>query len=60
MFRGIQLSGFIAWMMWLVVHVYYLIGFRNRAMTLMSWAHDSIFYDRQVRLITRLGHGRQK
>jgi NADH dehydrogenase len=54
-----RMKGFIAWIAWLLLHVYYLIGFRNRVMTLMSWAHDYIFYDRQVRLITRLGQGRQ-
>jgi NADH dehydrogenase len=55
----LRMKGFIAWVAWLLLHVYYLIGFRNRAMTLMSWAHDYIFYDRQVRLITRHGQGRQ-
>lgn len=54
-----RMKGFIAWVAWLMLHVYYLIGFRNRVMTMMSWAHDYIFYDRQVRLITRLGQGRQ-
>lgn len=58
--KGFKMKGFIAWVAWLLLHVYYLIGFRNRAMTLMSWAHDYIFYDRQVRLITRLGQGRQE
>jgi NADH dehydrogenase len=59
MAKGLKMKGFIAWVAWLLLHVYYLIGFRNRALTLMSWAHDYIFYDRQVRLITRLGQGRQ-
>ncbi len=56
---GFRMKGFIAWVAWLILHVYYLIGFRNRVMTMMSWAHDYFFYDRQVRLITRLGQGRQ-
>jgi NADH dehydrogenase len=55
----LKLKGFIAWVAWLILHVYYLIGFRNRVMTMMSWAHDYFFYDRQVRLITRSGQGRQ-
>ena len=55
----LSMKGFIAWVAWLLLHVYYLIGFRNRVMTLMSLAHDYIFYDRQVRLITRNGQGRQ-
>ena len=58
--RGLKMKGFIAWIAWLLLHVYFLIGFRNRAMTVLSWAHDYIFYDRQVRLITRLGKGRQE
>ena len=58
--RGLKMKGFIAWVAWLLLHVYFLIGFRNRAMTVLSWAHDYIFYDRQVRLITRLGKGRQE
>lgn len=58
--KGLKMKGFIAWVAWLLLHVYYLIGFRNRAMTLLSWSHDYIFYDRQVRLITRLGKGRQE
>lgn len=55
----LKMKGFIAWIAWLILHVYYLIGFRNRIVTLVSWAHDYVFYDRQVRLITRLGQGRQ-
>jgi len=53
--KGLKMKGFIAWVAWLFLHVYYLIGFRNRVMTLMSWAHNYAFYDRQVRLITRPG-----
>ena len=53
--KGLKMKGFIAWIAWLFLHVYYLIGFRNRVMTLMSWAHNYAFYDRQVRLITKPG-----
>jgi NADH dehydrogenase len=51
----LKLKGFLAWVAWLILHLYYLIGFRNRVMALLSWAHDYVFYDRQVRLITKLG-----
>jgi len=46
-------SGFVAWIVWLGLHLYYLIGFRNRILVLLNWAHNYLFYERQVRLITR-------
>ncbi len=48
-----RFSGFIAWVIWLVVHLIGLIGFRNRLIVLINWAWDYFFYDRAVRLITR-------
>jgi NADH dehydrogenase len=50
--RGIQLTGFVAWVVWLVVHLIQLIGFRNKIVVLLSWAWDYFFYDRAARLIT--------
>jgi NADH dehydrogenase len=50
---GLSLSGFIAWVIWVVVHIYRLIGFRNRLAVLMNWAWDYFLYDNQVKLITR-------
>ena len=47
-------TGFLAWMIWLSVHLYRLIGFRNRLSVLINWAWDYLFYDRVVRLITPL------
>jgi NADH dehydrogenase len=51
--RGIRFRGFVAWVVWLVVHLIQLIGFRNRLIVLINWAWDYWFYDRGVRLITR-------
>ncbi len=51
----LQLSGFLAWVMWLAVHIAFLIGFRNRLLVLINWAWDYFFYDRAVRLITHDG-----
>lgn len=51
--RGISFKGFPAWVVWLVVHIIQLIGFRNRLFVLINWAWDYFFYDRAVRLITR-------
>ena len=50
---GFSFSGFIAWVIWVVLHIYRLIGFRNRLVVLINWAWDYFFYDNQVRLITR-------
>jgi NADH dehydrogenase len=49
---GLRLRGFVAWVMWLVVHIAQLIGFRNRLVVLINWAWDYLFYERAVRLIT--------
>lgn len=51
--HGIAFKGFPAWVVWLVVHIIQLIGFRNRLFVLINWAWDYFFYDRAVRLITR-------
>ena len=48
----LQLHGFLAWVAWLVVHIFQLIGFRNRLLVLINWAWDYFFYDRAVRLIS--------
>ncbi len=50
---GMRFRGFAAWMVWLMVHLIGLIGFRNRLIVLINWTWDYFFYDRAVRLITR-------
>lgn len=49
---GMQLSGYLAWIAWLFLHLYYLIGFRNRIVVLLNWSWYYWFHERQVRLIT--------
>ena len=49
----IQLTGFIGWVAWLVVHLYYLIGFENRLRVLMRWGWYYVRLDRPVRAILR-------
>ncbi len=44
-------TGFLAWVVWLFVHLMYLIGFRNRIIVLVNWAWDYFFSERAVRLI---------
>jgi NADH dehydrogenase len=51
-FGRLRFRGFLAWVVWLVVHLIQLIGFRNRLLVLINWAWDYFFYDRAVRLIT--------
>jgi NADH:quinone reductase (non-electrogenic) len=53
----LHLTGWIAWMAWLMIHIFFLIGFRNRAVVLFSWAWSYFTYQRGARLITghRLG-----
>jgi NADH dehydrogenase len=48
---GRSFTGFPAWLLWLFVHIAYLIGFRNRLFVLIDWAMDYFFYERAVRLI---------
>jgi NADH:ubiquinone reductase (H+-translocating) len=50
---GLSFSGFIAWVIWVGLHIYRIIGFRNRLAVLINWAWDYLFYDNQVRLITK-------
>ncbi len=45
-------SGFVAWMAWLGVHIFFLIGFRNRVMVLLGWAWAYLTWQRGARLIT--------
>jgi NADH dehydrogenase len=52
---GIRLSGWLAWVGWLFVHLMALVGFRNRALVLLNWAYSYFTYDRGVRLIFGLG-----
>jgi NADH dehydrogenase len=51
---GIRLTGLLAWMGWLVVHLLFLVGFRNRVVVLLNWAYSYFTYDRGLRLITGL------
>ena len=50
--RGLHLSGFLAWMAWLVVHIFFLVGFENRMLVLLQWAWSYLSYERGARLIT--------
>ena len=51
-FGRLKLSGFIAWLAWLLVHIYFLIGFRNRLLVMLQWAWLYLRHDSGARLIT--------
>jgi len=48
----LHFGGFIAWLLWIFVHIFFLIGFRNRVMVLLEWAWAYFTYQRGARLIT--------
>jgi NADH:ubiquinone reductase (H+-translocating) len=48
----LQMAGFPAWLLWLFIHIFWLIGFRNRITVLVQWAGAYLTYQRSVRLIT--------
>ena len=45
-------TGFVAWLLWLAVHINQLIGFRNKLMVLLEWGWEYFTYERAIRLIT--------
>ena len=47
-----HLSGFLAWFSWLAIHIFFLIGFRNRLLVILQWAWAYVTYERGARLIT--------
>jgi NADH dehydrogenase len=49
--RGIRLTGYFAWVTWLALHIWKLIGFRNRFSVMVDWVHNYFTYDRSSRLI---------
>ena len=51
-FGKIHISGFLAWLAWLFVHILFLIGFRNRLLVMIQWAWSYFTYERGARLIT--------
>jgi NADH dehydrogenase len=50
--RKIRVTGFFAWLFWLAVHIYFLVGFRNRLVAIFQWAWTYFTYSRGARLIT--------
>jgi NADH dehydrogenase len=51
-FGKLEVTGFVAWMLWGVVHIAYLVGFRNRINVLVNWLWHWLTYAKGARLIT--------
>lgn len=51
--KNLHFGGAIAWFMWMFVHLWFLVGFRNRVVTFFNWTYNYINYDRAARLIIR-------
>ena len=49
---GLKISGFLAWLFWIFLHIFWLIGFRNRLAVMSEWAFAYATFQRRVRLIT--------
>jgi NADH dehydrogenase len=49
--KGVHISGVLAWITWLVVHLFYLIGFQNRVLVLTRWTISFVTRGRGARLI---------
>jgi NADH dehydrogenase len=53
---GLEVSGLVAWILWLTVHLIELVGFRNRAVVLFEWAWAYLTYQRSARVIIECPH----
>lgn len=53
---GIKVSGFIAWFLWLAIHLWYLVGFQNRVLVFTRWGFSFLTHGRGTRLITGEDH----
>lgn len=51
--KNLHFGGAIAWFMWMFVHLWFLVGFRNRVITFFNWTYNYINYDKAARLIIR-------
>jgi NADH dehydrogenase len=57
---GLKINGFIAWLLWSVAHIYFLIGFRNRLIVATNWLWNYVTFQRGTRLITGLTGARME
>ena len=57
---SLKVTGFVAWLLWCVVHIYFLIGFRNRLSVAMNWMWSYVTFQRGTRLITGMSGSRME
>ena len=50
--KRVKLTGLVGWLVWIFIHIFYLIGFRNRAVVMLEWAWSYLTFQRGARLIT--------
>jgi NADH dehydrogenase len=55
---GFRASGYVAWLLWSIAHIYFLIGFRNRLSVVLNWGWNYLTFQRGTRLITGLSGSR--
>jgi len=55
--RWVKLSGYVAWLVWLFVHLMYIVQFANRLLVFLQWAYNYLTRNRPARLITEFGPG---
>jgi len=52
--KGLQFGGFPAWIAWALIHLFFLVGFRNRTLVFLQWAWAYVFYTRGARIISEI------
>jgi NADH dehydrogenase len=57
--KGLKLSGFIAWAFWCFIHIFFLIGFRNRFRVMLEWIWYYVTFKHGIRLIVGTQHERK-
>jgi NADH dehydrogenase len=53
-FGRVKLSGYLAWVVWLIAHIYFLINFRNRVVVMLDWAWAYWTFNRYARIVTKM------
>ena len=49
---GLRVEGFLAWLLWVFVHIFFLIGFRNRVIVMFQWGWSYLTFQRGARVVT--------
>ncbi len=52
--RGVRFGGWLAWLAWALIHLFFLVGFRNRVLVFLQWAWAYVFYTRGARIISEI------